>query len=652
VSTPNGAAARPVAPKPVTAALFVTEAAEAWLPTIASLRDGVPDVAIVSGSPSAEVRAELVSAGIECLDVGSAARLVDLVYARTEGHVLLVGAPAMFPPDPLSRARAVIEADVRCATVSFLSNVGDYAGFPVPDAISMHQVEDLDEVSITRLLRAVPAGLGPVPVPYPVGPAVLFNAHGLSFVPRPDADLGPGAALMAAEYGARARARGLLDLLDPATFVTRPLDGPDPYPAAAGLTAEQAAWFAARHPALAAAAHEPGEADAPFRGALALARATVFGLRVLIDGTCLGPKEMGTQVAVLELVAALADHDGVAYVGVALPGPVPPYAAATLGHPKIEARHAPDGDLSAFPEVDVVHRPFQVTPGVDPASWRTRGRRTAVTVFDLIAYQVPDYHHAPSEWFAYRRSTRDAAAEVDGTIVISADTAKHVALEQLAVPPERLFCIPLGVGHLRGDEPAVEPDELVRRGFAGDPFLLVLGANYAHKNRDVAVEVRRELHRRGHGLALVLAGALVPFGSSRTREAGHRADQEPVYSIPDVTSEERNWLLRHADLVLYPTSAEGFGFIPHEAAAFGTPTVMVPFGPFRERLADLPVAPGDWGVGAWADACETLLGDPAVARAQVAAVAAATPEYDWSGTAAATVEVYRSLLAQPARSSL
>ena len=120
--------------------------------------------------------------------------------------------------------------------------------------------------------------------------------------------------------------------------------------------------------------------------------------------------------------------------------------------------------------------------------------------------------------------------------------------------------------------------------------------------------------------------------------------------IPDVSSAERNWLLQHAELVLYPTSAEGFGLVPHEAAAFGTPTVMVPFGPFAERLPDLPVAPQDWGVKALADACLQLLSDPAVAQAQVEALELDESKYDWAAAAEGTVRAYQSLLARPSRS--
>ena len=108
----------------------------------------------------------------------------------------------------------------------------------------------------------------------------------------------------------------------------------------------------------------------------------------------------------------------------------------------------------------------------------------------------------------------------------------------------------------------------------------------------------------------------------------------PVYVVPDVSSEERNWLLRHASVVLYLTSAEGFGLVPHEAAAFGTPTVFVPFGPLGERFPDLPAAPADWSLEELAKATDMLLRDPALARQQIEAIARDTERYDWEHTAA------------------
>ncbi len=70
--------------------------------------------------------------------------------------------------------------------------------------------------------------------------------------------------------------------------------------------------------------------------------------------------------------------------------------------------------------------------------------------------------------------------------------------------------------------------------------------------------------------------------------------ESDVFVLPDLPSPERNWLMRHADLVLYPSSAEGFGLVPFEAARFGTPTLFTRFGPLQELAPDIPVAAEDW----------------------------------------------------------
>jgi hypothetical protein len=65
-----------------------------------------------------------------------------------------------------------------------------------------------------------------------------------------------------------------------------------------------------------------------------------------------------------------------------------------------------------------------------------------------------------------------------------------------------------------------------------------------------------------------------------------------VHILGHVTSEERTWLLKNTEAVLYPSSAEGFGFVPYEASALGTPTTFPGFGPLQEiaQLIDLPSA--------------------------------------------------------------
>jgi glycosyltransferase involved in cell wall biosynthesis len=643
-------------------ALHASGNPELWAPTLASLSVGCPGIPVVVAGPEpCAIRtlrglAERYEMTLESALVPSLDQLVGAVGREFDGHVLVITAPVVVPPHMLGPALKLADSELRCASVSFLSNTADYLSFPargggaIPEAAAFEGVA-FDETVITRRLRLRTAALSPIPIPYAAGPAVLISKQGLSVVGPPSIRGPDEPELLLGEYSARARAHGMVDYLDPSTFVTRLHDVVDDVRRRSHLTPAEAASLHAQAPALARAPTESSEHDGGLADVLQTARAAVLGLRVIIDATCLGPWEMGTQVTVLALIEALADQPEVSYVGVAVAGPIPSYAEGKLSSPKVHVRVVADGDFTRFPLADVVHRPYQPSPGIRLGSWRKAGRRTLVTMLDLIAYQVPGYHDSADAWFKYRKIVRSACSVVDGVIVISENVREAIAAERLAVDPERVFVVPTGTSHLRGDEAEVMPEELLHRGFTGDEFLLVLGADYTHKNRDLAIRTLEALVARGHELALVMAGAHVPRGSSRVAEAGAWSPHLRVYVVPTVTSAERNWLLRHASLVLYPTGAEGFGLVPDEAAAFGTPSVFVPFGPFAERYGDLPGLPRVWTAEAFADAAEVLLAEPSVARDQVAAIAEhSRGQYDWSAAARSTVSTYWSLLARPPHS--
>lgn len=629
------------------AAIFAGRSPDAYGPTVASLRRASPDLLVVVGAPDVATLATLAELGAAPVEAASAADLANRVSEEHRSHVLLVHDTALFATAALDRALRTVDGDMRVATVSFLCNAAAFLSFPYRNHAASHQVESFDEESITRILRETSPDQPPAPIPFAAGPCVLLSAFALSAV-GPLADVGGlRAAVAVADFSLRGRQKGFLDLVDPSTFTSRPYDlGPvqDPW-----LDAEEHRWLLDRHPYFAQLLDQEVVSDHSALATVhAAARAKVLGLRVLVDGSCLGAKEMGTQVQTSSLVGALSRRPDVERVSVALATDIPRYAAAILAHPKVDARFAPDGDVSGFGRVDVGHRPFQPVGTLHP-SWSKVAARTAVTIQDLTSYHVGIYHGSAEEWLAHRDAMRQVTAGVDGVVVISHDVRAHLALERLPVDPERVFVVENGTDHLRGDESASVPVELLARGFVAGQFALVLGTNYAHKNREIAIEVVAELRRRGLDLSLVLAGAAVPFGSSRVLEAQRAAGQDDVYAIPDVTSEERNWLLHHAALVLYPTSAEGFGLVPYEAARFGTPTVLVPFGPLGEVVGDLPVTAADWSASSMADAAERLLADPATARDQVAAALASGGDFTWDATAAKLVEVYRSLLAAPAR---
>lgn len=630
---------------PAVAAVFVAGPAEDHLPTVRSLRRARGDVAVLVGGPSPGGYGALAGEGVTIVAAPTIGDLVRQARQAGAGHVLAVWCPTAFPADALTPALALLDDQLAVATVSFLSNAGGWLSFPHLGHPVAHQPEGLDEDAVTTRLRRTRPDQLPAPVALAEGPAVLLSGAALSAVGDPVDDAGVSPLAAIADFSLRARRRGFVNVVDPSTYLAHLFDG-----SGWNVTATEAdrPWLEARHPFLPGAEQEVKGPESPLGVVHATARSKVLGVRVLLDGSCLGRREMGTQVQTVALINALAASDDVDRVAVSLATDVPAYAAAALTHPKVDARHAPLTDASAFGGADVVHRPFQPDGPLDVDAWRAAGRRTVLTVLDLISYRSPAYHPSVDVWLSYRRALAAAVGRVDAVVTPSLDVAHQIRTERLPVESDRLVTSTLGMDHLGGNEAATIPPALLERGYAAGRFLLVMGANYAHKNRDLARLAHAELLRRGHDLALVAAGAGVPFGSSRATEAGVPGEGD-VFVLPDIKAEERNWLLRHASLVLYPTSAEGFGLVPSEAARFGTPSVFVPTGPLGELYRDLPVTARDWSARALADAAECLLADPAVARAQVGAVLAAGAAYTWDAAAAGLVAVYRSILSMPTR---
>ena len=183
-------------------------------------------------------------------------------------------------------------------------------------------------------------------------------------------------------------------------------------------------------------------------------------------------------------------------------------------------------------------------------------------------------------WLRYRDSLVAGVAGADGVVVISDDTRRNVDQEALPVDRDRIFLVANGTDHLAGTESESIPAELCARGFFGGEFLLVMGRTTATRTTIWRSARGGCCGTRSHSCRSCSSAPTSPRArrvSARSRRCGGRRRGDVRRAGRDHT--ERNWLLRHASVVLYPTSAEGFGLVPFEAAQFGTPTAAVSFDP-------------------------------------------------------------------------
>lgn len=394
----------------------------------------------------------------------------------------------------------------------------------------------------------------------------------------------------------------------------------------------------------------PGSgSSAPLARSLSAARRALRPLSVMIDARILRGPMTGTQLHVLELLAALA-RSGEVRVRVALPEDLSPYAKRALEElPQVEPMSAADAlALAPSARADVVHRPFQVAAPADLTFLAQLGDRLMITQQDMIGYRNPAYFDSVARWEGYRDLTRRALSLVDRVVFFSAHARDEAVAEGL-VEPSRASVVHIGVDHalVAADEPPGAPSAAA--GLPPDAEVMVcLGTDLRHKNRIFAMRMLEELRAR-HGWPgwLVLAGPRVARGSSRPDEqrwlAQHPESARSVLDVGAVTEAEKTWLLGRANLVVYPTVYEGFGLVPFEAAGHEVPCLWAGGTSLSEVLPDSAAGIVSWDVAASAERALELLREPQAREANVEAVRRAGEHYRWDATADELIQIYQSV---------
>ncbi len=372
-------------------------------------------------------------------------------------------------------------------------------------------------------------------------------------------------------------------------------------------------------------------------------------LTIAIDVTWLGPHQTGAQVLTTAAIEALAANPKISSIRLIGLKELPGYAEHLTEISGVTLESDEEGTNPA----DVIWYPNQIDQRVDIGSARQLGRRIVTTYLDLIAYDIPRYHGSEQGWAAYRSLQRRVALSVDGITTISADVAKRLYQEVPLLQTKRIKPIPLGLDHLSAPSASettnIHPMD-IPAGLGSKPFLLVLGNDFSHKNRDLAIQAWQLVLQQGIQCDLVLAGLHVKSSSSRDREEvllkKHTDLRGKVFELGHVSDEVRQWLLANSAVALYPSSAEGFGFVPYEAAVFGTPSTFTTFGPLAE-LTRVTTGPKNWSPEDYATDLVQLLTDADFAGQRVATLQQVIAGLTWERFATELTEFFFYISAMP-----
>ncbi|MCX7009149.1 MAG: glycosyltransferase family 1 protein [Kiritimatiellaeota bacterium] len=281
---------------------------------------------------------------------------------------------------------------------------------------------------------------------------------------------------------------------------------------------------------------------------------------------------------------------------------------------------------------DVYHFPNFIVPPL------TRGK-SVVTIHDVSFLRFPDAAE-PRNLAYLTAKIRDTVARADAIITDSAFSGREIH-ELLGVPEERIHPILLGLpsDFRRPTDTAIAA---ARKQLGLErPYILSVGTLEPRKNFPFLVESFERL--AGFDGNLVIAGMkgwkYEPI-LARMQSSPRAARIKHVDYVPE---ELLAPLYAGAELFVFPSLYEGFGFTPLEAMACGTPALISANGSLPEVCGGGAETVPVLDAGLWAQRIGALLAESTTRAALTIKGTQHISKFSWQTAAQQTWEVYRTL---------
>jgi glycosyltransferase involved in cell wall biosynthesis len=281
---------------------------------------------------------------------------------------------------------------------------------------------------------------------------------------------------------------------------------------------------------------------------------------------------------------------------------------------------------------DVYHFPNFIRPPL------TKGK-SVVTIHDIAFIRYPQTLE-PRNLVYLTAQIKQTVQNSDCIIAVSEFTAREIH-ELLDVPRNRIVTIHEGLpdGFTRPAKPFVEE---ARRSLKLErPYLLMVGTMEPRKNMAFLVEVFEKL--TDFDGDLVIAGMYGWKYEPILKKIIHSRRANRIRHLEYVDERFLPALYAGAELFVFPSLYEGFGFPPLEAMSCGTPVLSSTGGSLPEVLGDAAEFVPEYNSDAWAAKIQKLLTDKARRTELILKGAALVKTYSWDETAKKTWKVYREL---------
>ncbi|QQS61669.1 MAG: glycosyltransferase family 4 protein [Candidatus Moraniibacteriota bacterium] len=227
-----------------------------------------------------------------------------------------------------------------------------------------------------------------------------------------------------------------------------------------------------------------------------------------------------------------------------------------------------------FSPVEVLFVPSHTIPWISP-------KKTVVTIHGLEYERIPKGY----SWYArtfMRFFVRRSCERASRIIAVSEATKKDI-ISFYHIDPNKITVVYEGPGFFQEKDVSVSGKDISKKLKEVDTFFLYLGRLEYRKNIIRIIEAFSIIKKRKKiKQKLILAGS-PGYGYKDIKKTLRKSSfSKDILELGYVNEQEKIWLLKNADILIFVSLSEGFGLPIMEAQKMGIPLVVSDLPVFRE----------------------------------------------------------------------
>jgi len=283
--------------------------------------------------------------------------------------------------------------------------------------------------------------------------------------------------------------------------------------------------------------------------------------------------------------------------------------------------------------IDILHCPSYITP------LRRTNIPYVVTIHDTIAIDHPEWCK-PTNALYYNLFMKKSSQKASSIISVSERTADDVK-RNFNLPCSKIHVVHSGIDKIFNTHKDIPGFQKIKTKYnLPEKYILYVGNIEPKKNLSLTLSLQKHLHQNGFPHKLVIIGKRAWGTKKELVEITKESKSNNIICTGYVQRNELPLIYQNADVFVFPSLYEGFGFPPLEAMACGTPVVSTSKGIPSSSVAKAAFIIDPFNTKQILQATATIINNVSLQQRLIKSGLEVSSHFNWEKTAAKTISIY------------